>query len=105
MGALKSCSSLAKGVQSSERLARQRAQSLGHGAPRRGLDREGGPRVAVRRGLEPDLRRELRLNVLPGESLLGLDCREDDQTLASGPLEEPDLSAPNDLPARTLGET
>ncbi len=46
-GDLQSCSSLAKGVQSGERLPWQRAQPFEHGAPRRGFDRERSSRRAV----------------------------------------------------------
>ena len=54
-------------------------------------------------GLEPDLGRELLLDVAPDEAAFRLHGRDHDHAVALRPPEQADLAAADDLPARALG--
>jgi hypothetical protein len=80
-GRLQSGSSLAKGVQSGERLAGQWSQALEYCARAGAVDGQGRASHALGGGLEDELRGEALLNVVPGEPALGLDRGDDENAL------------------------
>ena len=103
-GRLQSGSSLAKGVQSGERLAGKWSQALEYCARAGAVDGQGRASHALGGGLEDELRGEALLNVVPGEPALGLDGGDDEDALRLGPAEKADRTAADDLPAGALRE-
>ena len=60
--------------------------------------------MSVARELEPDLRVEALLEVVPAEPKRRLDGGDDDQPLPTGPPQESRRATSGHLPARALGE-
>ena len=72
-GALQLGRSLAKGVQPGERLAWRGSEPFSDEPPGRGVEGQDGASVPVARKLEPDLRVEALLEVVPREPERRLD--------------------------------
>ena len=101
---LRVCSSLAKGVQSGERLPRQRAQPLGHEPPREASSDEGRAGVSVRARARAGCPREACSRSRQTRRRPGSTLGDHDHSLAAGPPQQAGRRAADDLPARALGE-
>ena len=91
-------------MQPGERLPWRGPEPFGDEPPRRGVDGHDRAGVPVARELEPDLRVEALLDVVPREPERRLDGGHDDQPLSPGPAKESRRATSGHLPAGALGE-